>query len=74
MFRCFLSKLILSKASLKQLTKTALGLVLGKFIFVRTIFRIDTQLHTQVNQDISRNFLFLLNALNLSTSKFALHN
>ena len=74
MFRCFLSKLILSKASLKQLTKTALGLVLGKFIFVRTIFRIDTQLHTQVNQDISRNFLFLLHALNLSTSKFALHN
>ena len=74
MFRCFLSKLIVLKVSLKQMTKTTLVLLLGKFIFVRTIFRMDTQLHTQVNRDIWRNFLFLLHALNLSKSNFALHN
>ena len=54
---CFLLKLVLSKASKKQMTKAALALVLSKSIFVRMIFRMDT-LHTQANHEIWHNFLF----------------
>lgn len=41
----------LSKAIVKQMTKAALALELGKFIFVCKIFRMDTQLHTQTNPE-----------------------
>ena len=47
--------ILLSKASVKQMTKAVLALGLGKSIFVRAIFRIFrmyTQLHTQTNYEI----------------------
>ena len=37
---------------MKQMTKAALALGLGKSVFVRTIFRMDTQLHTQSSHEI----------------------
>ena len=48
----FLLKLILSKASVKQIIKDALALGLGKSIFVQPIFRMNTQLHIQANHNI----------------------
>ena len=51
-FIVFLLKLVLSKASLKQRTKVALALVLGKSTFNCMTFRMDTQLHMQANHGI----------------------
>ena len=55
-FIAFLLKLVLSKTSVKQMTKTALALGLGKSTFTRTILRMDAQLHTKANHGILRNF------------------
>ena len=56
-FIVFFSKLVLSKTSVKPLTRSALALRLGKSIFVCMIFRMDTQLHAQGNHEIWCNFL-----------------
>ena len=45
-------KLVLAKVTVKQMAKAALVLRLEKSIFVCTIFRMDTQLHTQANGEI----------------------
>ena len=64
----FLSKLVLSKASMKQLTKAALALRLGKFIFFRTRFKMNIQLDTLANHEKRRKLLSSPYTLNLSTS------
>ena len=45
------------KVNVKQMTKAALALGLGKVFFVHTTFRMDTQPHTQANQEMRLNFL-----------------
>ena len=64
----FLSKLVLSKASIKQLRKAALALRLGKFIFFRTRFKMNMQLDTLANHEKRRKLLSSPYTLNLSTS------
>ena len=62
-------KLILSKASVKQMTKTALVLGLRKLIFVCTIFRMErhTTAYTGPSRDMVQ-FFVLTYTLGLSMS------
>ena len=56
-FHCSPFKTSTFKASMEQVTKAALALWLGKFFFIRVIFRMDAQVHTQANLEMWRNFL-----------------